>query len=242
MAIQTRQAQAQAQARQAKRPTLDFDAEDEDKYYVTKPHTSAIRYDRPARRDTMENPIVQPGAVRRRSSLEPTTGRGVTSKAIAPSMSKGVRLARRFPLVAIILGMALMALLAFTISSVGSWWNMHQQDVTYGRPRTFQIDAVVGHDDSPANPSHFIFLNLNRHVIIIELPGGDPSKARIYNGPTLFGDGQNLTPITAEFKDVTGNGRLDMIVHIQDQTLVYLNDGTQFVPLKPGQQVNLGNG
>jgi hypothetical protein len=30
-----------------------------------------------------------------------------------------------------------------------------------------------------------------------------------------------------------------MIVHIQDQTLVYLNDGTQFVPLRPGQQVNL---
>ncbi|HEY6542823.1 MAG TPA: hypothetical protein VIZ18_17905 [Ktedonobacteraceae bacterium] len=230
--------------RQAKRQTLDFDIEDEDKYYVTKPHTSAIRYDRPARRDTLEGPIAQPGGViqRRRSTLEPTTERGVASKAIAPSMSKGVRYARRFPLVAIILGMAMMALLAFTLSSIGSWWQMHQQDVTYGRPRTFQIDAVVGHDDSPTNPSHFIFLNLNRHVIIIELPGGDSSKARIYNGPTLFGDGQDLTPVTAEFKDVTGNGRLDMIVHIQDQTLVYLNNGTQFVPLQPGQQVNLGNG
>lgn len=235
MSIQTRQ----AQARQAKRPTVDFDVEDEDRYYVTRPHTSAIRYDRPLRRDTQEGPIVPP---RRRSSLEPTTERGVASKAIAPSMSKGVRFARRFPLVAIVLGMALMALLAFTISSIGSWWQLHQQDVTYGRPRTFQIDAVVGHNDSPANPSHFIFLNLNRHVVIIELPGGDSSKARIYNGPTLFGDGQDLTPITAEFKDVNGDGRPDMIVHIQDQTLVYLNDGTQFVSLKPGQQVNLGNG
>ncbi len=230
--------------RQAKRQTLDFDVEDEDQYYVTKPHTSAIRYDRPARRDTLEAPIAQPGTViqRRRSALDPTTGRGVASKAIAPSMSKGVRYARRFPLVAIILGMAMMALLAFTLSSIGSWWQTHQQDVTYGRPRTFQIDAVVGHNDSATNPSHFIFLNLNRHVIIIELPGGDSSKARIYNGPTLFGDGQDLTPVTAEFKDVNGDGRLDMIVHIQDQTLVYLNNGTQFVPLQPGQQINLGNG
>lgn len=227
--------------RQAKRQTLDFDIEDEDQYYVTKPHTSAIRYDRPARYDTLESPIVQPGTViqRRRSALAPTTGKGMASKAIAPPISKGVRYARRFPLVAIILGMAMMALLAFTISSVGSWWQMHQQDVTYGRPRTFQIDAVVGHNDSAANPSHFIFLNLNRRVIIIELPGGDSSKARIYNGPTLFGDGQDLTPVTAEFKDVNGDGRPDMIVHIQDQTLVYLNDGTQFQPLRPGQQVNL---
>lgn len=226
------------QTRQAKRQTLDFDIEDEDQYYVTKPHTSAIRYDRPARRDTLESPVAQP---RRRSSLEPATGRGVASKAIAPSMSKGVRYARRFPLVAIILGMAMMALLAFTISSVGSWWQMRQQDITYGRPRTFQVDTVVGHNDSATNPSHFIFLNLNRHVIIIEMPGGDSSKARIYNGPTLFGDGQDLTPVTAEFKDVNGDGKPDMVVHIQDQTLVYLNNGTQFVPLQPGQQVNLGN-
>ena len=229
------------QTRQAKKQTLDFDVEDEDQYYVTKPHTSAIRYDRPARRDTLESPIVQPGTViqRRRSALEPTTSSGVASKAIAPSMSRGVRYARRFPLVAIILGMTMMALLAFTLSSIGSWWQMHQQDVTYGRPRTFQIDAVVGHNDSAANPSHFIFLNLNRHVMIIEMPGGDTSKARIYNGPTLFGDGQDLTPVTAEFRDVNGDGRPDMIVHIQDQTLIYINDGTQFRPLNPGEQVHL---
>lgn len=229
------------QTRQARKQTLDFDIEDEDQYYVTKPHTSAIRYDRTARRDSLESPIVQPGTViqRRRSAIDPTTTSGVASKAIAPSSSKGMRYARRFPLVAIILGMTMMALLAFTLSSIGSWWQMHQQDITYGRPRTFQIDAVVGHNDSAANPSHFIFLNLNRHVIIVEMPGGDSSKARIYNGPTLFGDGQDLTPVTAEFKDVNGDGRPDMIVHIQDQTLVYLNDGTQFQPLRPGQQVNL---
>jgi hypothetical protein len=228
---------------QRRKLPLEIDAEDENQYYVTKPHTSAIRYDRPARRDTLESPVTQPGAViqRRRSAVEPNTSSGMASKAIAPSssVSKGVRYARRFPLVAIILGMAMMALLAFTLSSIGSWWQMHQQDVTYGRPRTFQVDAVVGHNDSAANPSHFIFLNLNRHVVIIEMPGGDSAKARIYSGPTLFGDGQDLTPVTADFKDVNGDGRLDMIVHIQDQTLVYINDGTQFRPLRPGEQVTL---
>jgi hypothetical protein len=125
------------------------------------------------------------------------------------------------------------------LNAFSSWWQVHQDDVTYGRPRTYQVDAVVGHNDSPANPSHFIFLNLNRHVVIIELPGGNTSHSRIYNGPTLFGDGQNLTPVTAEFRDVNGDGKPDMIVHIQDQRLVFLNDGTQFVPQQPGQQVHL---
>src|SRR5437868_12181949 len=58
-------------------------------------------------------------------------------------------------------------------SALASWWQVTQDDWHYGRPRTFQIDAVVGHNDSAANPSHFIALNLNRHIQIIEIPGGD---------------------------------------------------------------------
>ena len=132
-----------------------------------------------------------------------------------------------------------MAVLFLMLNTLGSWWQIHQDDATYGRPRTYQVDTVVGHNDSVTNPSHFIFLNLNRHVEIIELPGGDTAHARIYNGPTLFGNGQDLTPVTAVFKDVNSDGKIDMIVHIQDQVLVFINDGTQFVPQQPGQQVHL---
>jgi len=39
---------------------------------------------------------------------------------------------------------------------------------------------VVGHNDSEAHPSHFIAINVDRHVDVIEFPGGDASKARIY--------------------------------------------------------------
>ena len=120
-----------------------------------------------------------------------------------------------------------------------NWWNVTQDDWHYGRPRTFQIDAVVGHNDSPANPSHFIALNLNRHTLIIEFPGCDATKAKDYLGPTLFGDGQNLTPVTLSFKDVNGDGKPDMLIHIQDQTIVFLNDGSQFRPLKPGEHLSL---
>jgi hypothetical protein len=98
------------------------------------------------------------------------------------------------------------------------------------RLRTFQTDAVVGHGDSEAHPSHFIAINLNRHVIVIEIPGGDISRSIIYSGPVLLGDGQDMTPVTLTFSDVNGDGKPDMILHILDQTIVFLNNGTKFVP------------
>jgi hypothetical protein len=236
---------------------INFDVEEEEEqFYVTRPHTSIRRYDLPQQRDALEDPETGPGSNirRRRSAVPPVTGSGVATKAAVPPPPPrrkttgpltGTGLVQRLkglkgvPLIALVLGMVVTVALILSFSAIGNWWQIHQDDVTYGRPRTFQIDAVVGHNDSPANPSHFIFENLNRHIIIIEFPGGDASHARVYIGPTLFGNGQDLTPVTAEFRDLTGNGRLDMIVMIQDQRLVYINDGTQFRPLQPGEQVNL---
>jgi hypothetical protein len=131
-----------------------------------------------------------------------------------------------------VVGLAFLAMVAgrIALSAIGSWWQVSGDDRTYGRPRTFQTDAVVGHGDSPEHPSHFIALNLNRHVLVIELPGGDASRSVIYSGPVLLGDGQDLTPVTLSFADRNGDGRPDMLLHILDQTMVFLNAGTKFVP------------
>jgi len=128
-------------------------------------------------------------------------------------------------------GIALLVMLMGYVGfgALGSWWHIHQDDSTYGRPRTFQIDAVVGHHGSSQNPTHFIALNLSRHILIIEIPGGDVSKSLSYSGPTLMGDGQDLVPVTLTFQDVNGDGRLDMLVHIEDQIIVFLNNSTKFV-------------
>ena len=114
-------------------------------------------------------------------------------------------------------------------SAFGNWWSKTQDDWHYGLPRTFQIDAVVGHNDATDHPSHFIAINLKRQVMVIEIPGGDTSHAQIYLGPTLLGDGQDLTPITLSFQDINGDSKPDMLVHILDQTIVFLNSGTKFV-------------
>lgn len=127
------------------------------------------------------------------------------------------------------IGMGIMILGWLMIGTLGNWWQTQQDDWHYGRPRTYQVDAVVGHGDSASHPSHYIALNLNRQVLVIEIPGGDPSKARIYIGPTLMGDGQDLIPVTLTFEDKDGNGKLDLVIHIGDQEVVFHNDGTRFV-------------
>lgn len=142
---------------------------------------------------------------------------------------------RRFHwLVFVGIAMLVMILGWITLSALGTWWQTRQNDWSYGRPRTFQTDAVVGHRDSAQNPSHFIAMNLNRHIIIIEIPGGDVSKSVIFNGPTLLGPGQDLTPVTLTFADVNHDGKLDMIVNVQGSQFIYLNENGTFVPASQG--------
>lgn len=128
------------------------------------------------------------------------------------------------------LGLFVMILGWLALSALGSWWQTTQNDWRFGRPRTFQVDQVVGHRDSPQNPSHFIAMNLNRHILVIEIPGGDVSKSVVYSGPTLLGPGQDLTPVTLSFQDINRDGKPDMIVNVQGSQFIYLNTNGTFVP------------
>src|SRR5947209_15035665 len=151
-----------------------YDVADEDDKYVTRGRSSAIRYNRPIEHDTLDDVMSQKGTLiqRRRSSTKSNPGNGIASKALATppaaSPARSLLTSKRVPVVAILLGMLVMSLLAIGLTAFASWWRVHQDDVQYGRPRTYQMDAVVGHGDSPANRTHFIFLNLNRHVEILE--------------------------------------------------------------------------
>lgn len=241
-------------------PSDDYDVADDDDMYETRNHSSAIRYKpraKPVEHDTLEDlniqrqkgTLIQRRSARSRTATGASPNNGVASKAIssplkAPKSRVKLGKARKIgllPVLAVFAGMLAMILLANGLMAFGSWWQIHQDDVQYGRPRTYQFDAVVGHNDSPAHPTHFICINLNRHVEIIEFPGGDATHARVYQGPVLYGNGQDLTPVTATVRDVNGDGKPDLIVHILGQQIVFINTGTQFRPLNPGEQVNLGS-
>ena len=186
--------------------TQDYELEEDDAYYVTRQPTSAVRYQQPGQQ------VIQRGNRRIVIHDEPPPKRG------------------NHWLLHIGIGMLTMLLIWFGVQLFDTWWIQYQADSAYGMPRTYQTDQVVGHSDSTDHPTHFIFENLAGHVVIIELPGGNIAHARIYSGPTLFSDSAGHIPVTAEFTDVNNDGRIDMVLHIQDQRIVYLNDGTQFKP------------
>ena len=132
--------------------------------------------------------------------------------------------------------MVVMLILWTLLTIVVNWWNVTQDDWRYGRPRTAQYDVVLGFDnDSPAHKTHVIVMNLNRHIIIVVLPAGDVFKSVIYGGPYIYGQDADLTPVTLTFQDTTGNGKLDMLVHFQGTTILYLNQNGKFVPQQTPQ-------
>jgi hypothetical protein len=141
-----------------------------------------------------------------------------------------------------------MLLLWVVGSSVLAWGLGKLDDLRYGYPRTYQTDAVVGHGDSKAHPSHFIAMNLHGQAIVIEFPGGDPQHAMSYVVPYYIREqgssqGGDLTPVTVTFRDVNGDGKPDMIVQIlfrtQVQYFVFINTGTKFRPPTSSDKIHL---
>ena len=132
-------------------------------------------------------------------------------------------------------GLAVLIMLVgwTALNLFATWWQVHTDDVTYGNPRTFQLDAVVGHNnDSPTSPTHFIAENLHDKIIVVEIPAGDISKSRSFAITTLT-QGSALTPVTIELRDVNADGKPDLLVHIGDPgnvfTVILFNNGLQFV-------------
>ena len=125
---------------------------------------------------------------------------------------------------------ALLALVAIyaVMGNVLTWGRAQYDTLRYGSTRTFQLDAALGHEDSPASPTHLMALNLNRQVTIIEIPGGDAAKIRTLTGPYLFGAEEDKTPVLMRLDDLNRDGTKDLIVSIKNEEIVYLNRDSKF--------------
>jgi hypothetical protein len=135
----------------------------------------------------------------------------------------------------------LLALLAVyaVMGHVVAWGDSRLNDLRYGATRTFQMDAVVGHGDGAGTPSHLIAMNLNRQVVVIEIPGGDPSKTRTLTGPYLFGADEDKTPVLLRLDDLNRDGAKDLIVSVKNEEIVYLNRDGEFKPITPEERLKL---
>lgn len=146
-----------------------------------------------------------------------------------PALPRLPALSKIFTTVAAIGVLAI--LLYFGITSLIAWTQVKLDDMHYGRPRTYQTDAYVGHNEAAGSPTHFVAMNLNRRVTIVEFPGGDVSKPQVIAGPYLFGRAEDLTVVKVRVGDVNGDDKPDLTVHVKDERLVYINDGAAFRPI-----------
>ncbi len=192
------------------------------------------------------------GGVSRTAPPRPLPGIGVRAVpgATGTGLAVPARRIRRNPLLAVAVPhplvlvafmLAVMLLGFLLLSNLVQWWQTWQDDLTYGRPRTSQLDAWVGHNEQGNHPTHLIAQNLDRQISIIEYPGGDPNKARVMVGPHLFGKGDELAPVKLRLIDVNGDNHVDLVVTIGGQHIVYINENGQFRLLRSDErtQINL---
>lgn len=109
------------------------------------------------------------------------------------------------------------------VSSVVSAGRTFLDDLRYGRPRTAHLTANVGRAEEVNAPTHIVAMNLNRQVVILEIPGSDPNAVRALPGPYLVGAAEDLTPVTLRLDDVNGDAAPDLVVQIKREEIVYIN-------------------
>ena len=215
----------------------DYELEEGDEYYQTRLPTSARRYQGYA---LSPEEVYQSGNTRyhvryvdvpkrkSRQQLPAPRERYTEEVEALPHTKRHIHPVAWFGLFLTLLILGWMGLNFAT-----SWYQGIQNDWTYGQQRHFEINAIVGHNnDSAARPSHFTAENNNGQIIVIELPAGDVSHAKIYQIETVPGNAGN-PPVKLSFQDMNGDGKPDMIVEIGDgSAMIYLtlyNNGSQFV-------------
>ncbi len=161
---------------------------------------------------------------------EPARGRSTGAPTLRRAAPPGPSRRRARPLLLVGLGLVLALLLWAGIAQVVGWGTNEYNNIVYGYPRMFQLDAVVGSGDNIQHPSHFVALNLRGEVTILEFPAGDPGRARVVATTSVLGPNADQAVVTLHFVDLNHNGKPDMVIIIAGEESVLVNDQGIFRP------------
>src|SRR5947209_720156 len=200
---------------QHKQSPIADDVEDDESYSPVRPPRSAIRY-------TSQDQVIQQGNKRIIIHHEPPPTRQQQGQTEPVTKSRHHWLFWLGSIFCIMLvGWTVFTALSGLIQT-------KRNDLLYGNPRTFQLDANVGHY---GRVSHFTSLNLNGYIEIFETQEGHPEVAHIYTPTTLRVN--PLDPVLLTFQDVNGDGKPDMIITAPSFQEVMFNNGTVFQSQPP---------
>lgn len=141
-------------------------------------------------------------------------------------VARQYRTATRPPYILTVL-LSLVALILMANSMI-AWAQIKIDDLRYGRPRTMQLSGFVGHNEAAGVPTQFVAMNLNRRVVVFEIPGGDVGQTRTLTGPYLFGANEDLTPVRLRLQNVNADQQADLIVSVKNEEIIYINEAGSF--------------
>ncbi len=198
---------------------------------VQKLPRSALRH-RPIQSETskQEVPILTPRASQAESQREPhmhTTAIPVATTLPRKRLSRKQGEMRGVGLIYLVLGMLITMLLLWIGQSIWNWGNTFADDLHYGRPRTTHVDQFVGHETEKI-PSHFVAMNLNGQIYVLEIPGGNVSISHLLIGPHLIGPNADLTPVSLSFPGDPHHP--DLLITIDNIQMRFRNTGNSYVP------------
>lgn len=162
----------------------------------------------------------------------------VTSKEINGGGARASRLRGAGMWAYVITFLLAAAAIYVLVGAVVRWGQVRVDDLRYGRPRTTHIEGYVGHGaEAAGSPTRLIGMNIDRQVVVLELPGGEATQVRSLPGPYLFGADEHLTPVLLSLRDMDGDGQEDLLVNVRNEQIVYLNrDGGFRLPTPEEQQ------
>jgi hypothetical protein len=121
-------------------------------------------------------------------------------------------------------GMVVIVLLLLWYAVIVPWWTNQVDQYHYGTSRITKLSANVGH-----GASDFIAFDQKGQVVVIEFIENHPDRTHIFTGINLIGDPGGCI-ITLSISDTNGDGKPDVVIHVEGETTAYvlLNTGTSF--------------
>jgi hypothetical protein len=131
-------------------------------------------------------------------------------------------------LIYLVLGMVVAMLLLWVGQLILNWGHTVSDDLHYGRPRTTNMDRFVGHETGNT-PSHFVALNLNGQIYVLEIPGGSANTSHLLVGPHLIGPNADLAPVSLAFPGDPHHP--DLLIVVGSIQVRFHNTGNTYVPV-----------
>jgi hypothetical protein len=100
--------------------------------------------------------------------------------------------------------------------------------ISHGAPLSARIVGYVGHGDERNYPTVIETYNVGGQISVLVAPGGDFRDLTVLEGPYVMGSDGPFEMARPDLRDITGDGHVDLLVTVRNETVVYVNDDGQF--------------